>query len=154
MLAIDHTLVGAAIGSQIDNIPAVVGLGIVSHFVLDFLPHVDQGVEIRGKEIRPVVKYFLAGFDIFISLIIIILVLMLRPQLNRTAVITGVVTALSVDIIFNVPFWNLWFRKTRPFSTIHNFHELIHKPLQKHQYNIGIPLQLLIIAVSIWFLLK
>lgn len=155
MLALNHTLIGAAIGSQIDNnIPAVISLGIASHFVLDFLPHVDPGIEIKGKEIRPVVKYFLAGFDVFISLIIIVLVFVLRPHLNRTVVITGAVTALAMDIIFNVPFWMSWFRKTWPFSKIHYFHELIHKPLQKYQYSVGIPLQILIIVVSIWLLLK
>lgn len=154
MLALNHTLIGAAIGSQIDNIPAVIGLGVVSHFVLDFLPHVDPGTEINGKEMRPVMKYFLAGLDVLASLIIIVLALMLRPELNKTAVITGAVTALAVDIIFNVPFWMSWFRKTRPFSKIHNFHELIHKPLQKYQYSVGIPLQILIIVVSIWLLLK
>lgn len=154
MLAINHTLVGAAIGSQTDNIPVTVGLCIASHFVLDFLPHVDPGTEINGKEMRFTTKYFLAGIDVLASLIIIFLVLKLRPELNKATVITGVVAALAVDIIFNVPFWMSWFRKTRPFSKIHNFHELIHKPLQKYQFSIGIPLQILIIVVSIWLLLK
>lgn len=154
MLALNHTLVGAAIGSQTDNIPVVIGLGVASHFMLDFLPHVDPGTEISGKEMRLATKYFLAGLDVLASLIIIVLALMLRPQLNKTAVITGAVTALAMDIIFNVPFWNSWFRKTRPFSKIHNFHESIQKPLQKYQFSVGIPLQILIIVVSIWLLLK
>lgn len=154
MLALNHILVGAAIGSQIDNLPAVVGLSIASHFVLDFLPHVDQGLEINGQGLKPVTKYFLAGIDIFASLFIIILILMGRPELHQLSIIVGAVTALLIDIIFNIPFWNLWFRQTWPFSKVHNFHELIHKPLQKYQYSIGIPLQIMIIVLSVWLLLK
>lgn len=154
MLALNHILVGAAIGSQTDNLPAVVGLSFASHFVLDFLPHIDQGLEIDGQGLKWVTKYFLAGIDIFASLFIIILILMGRPELHQPPIILGAVTALLVDIIFNVPFWNWWFRKTRPFSVIHNFHEMIHKPLQKYQYSIGIPLQIIIVIMSVWLLLK
>ncbi|MCX6811110.1 MAG: hypothetical protein NT039_00230 [Candidatus Berkelbacteria bacterium] len=154
MLAINHTLVGAAIGSQIDNIPVVVGLAIASHFVLDFLPHVDAGTEIKKGGLRPIVKYFLAMIDIFAALIIITLILFARPHLNREAVIIGALTALLIDIIFCVPIWEPWVEKTWPFSMIYKFHNDIHRPLSKYQYNIGIPLQLAIIAVSIWLLLK
>jgi hypothetical protein len=154
MLALNHTLVGAAIGSQINNLPVVVGLGVASHFVLDFLPHVDPGTKFKGKKLRSVIKYFLAGVDVFISLLILILVLMLRPQLNRTTIITGAVTALLMDIIFNVPFWMSWFRSAWPFSKIHQFHELTHKPLKKYQYSLGIPLQIIIVIISLWLLLR
>ena len=154
MLALNHTLVGAAIGSQIDNIPAVVGLAVASHFVLDFLPHVDQGTELNKDDLKPTIKYFLVGIDIFASLIILVLVLMARPNLNQTAVITGALSALLLDFIFNVPFWESWVKKTSPFSYIYRFHYKIHEPLKKYQYSVGIPLQIVIIILSIWLLLK
>ena len=116
MLALNHTLVGAAIGSQIDNIPAVIVLSVASHFILDFLPHIDQGNEIVKGGIKPVTKYFLAGVDIFAAIFIIILILMARPGLNQSTVITGAITGLIIDIIFNVPFWEPWMKKTKPFS--------------------------------------
>jgi len=154
MLALNHTLVGAAIGSQIDNIPAVIGLAVVSHFVLDFLPHVDQGSEFSREELKPTFKYFLAAIDIFASFLIIILILMARPGLNSIPVITGAITGLLIDLIFNVPFWESWVKKVRPLSYIYYFHNKIQEPLKKYQYSIGIPLQLIIIFTSIWFLIK
>ena len=154
MLALNHTLVGAAIGSQIDNLPAVVGLAIASHFVLDFLPHVDQGTELHRDGLKPMIKYFLVGIDIFASIIILVLVLMARPNLNQAAVITGAVTGLMIDIIFNVPFWESWVKKTKSLSYVYRFHEIIHQPLKKYQYSVGIPLQLVIIILSVWLLLK
>lgn len=154
MLALNHTLVGAAIGSQINNIPAVVGLAIASHFVLDFLPHVDPGTEFAEGELKPAIKYFLAGIDVFASVFIIVLILLARPGLNQTAVMVGAVTAILMDIVFNFPLWEKWTKKTWPFSVVSKFHEKIHEPLKKYQYSVGIPLQLVIIALSVWFLLK
>lgn len=154
MLALNHTLVGAAIGSQTDNIPAVIGLALASHFVLDFLPHVDPGTEFKKGGLKPIIKYFLAIIDVFAALVIITLILFARPQLNQETMIIGALTALLIDIIFCVPIWEPWVEKTWPLSLIYKFHEDIHKPLQRYQYIIGIPLQLLIIVVSIWLLLK
>lgn len=154
MLALNHTLVGAGIGSQIDNIPTVIALSVASHFVLDFLPHVDPGTEFAEGELKPAIKYFLAGIDVFASVFIIVLILLARPGLNQTAVMVGAVTAILMDIIFNFPLWEKWTKKTRPFSVVSKFHEKIHEPLKKYQYSIGIPLQLVIIAGSVWFLLK
>lgn len=154
MLALNHILVGAAIGSQVDNIPAVIGLSFASHFVLDFLPHIDQGTELSEGGLKPSFKYFLAGIDVFASFIILVLILMARPGLNQVSVIIGALSALLMDVIFNVPFWESWMKKTKPFSYVDWFHSKIHEPFKSYQYSVGIVLQILIIAFSIWLLLK
>jgi len=154
MIALNHVLLGGAIGANIDNYPAVIGLSVASHFVLDFLPHVDQGTEINGRELKFKLKYFLATLDVLVSSVIIVLILSARPGLNRYLVIIGAFSALLVDLVFNVPFWQQWTKKIQPFKAIDNFHEAIHRPFKKYQYSVGIPLQIIIIIMSLWLLLK
>jgi len=45
MIIAVHALVGAAIGSVVDNNLAAAGFGLVSHYVLDAIPHWDVGVD-------------------------------------------------------------------------------------------------------------
>ena len=69
MLAIVHSLSGAAIGSLIGNLPLVIILAILSHYCLDFLPHLDQGY----WENQPKKKYFWAVIDFLIVGIVLYL---------------------------------------------------------------------------------
>lgn len=156
MLALNHTLVGAAIGSQIDNIPAVIGLSVASHFVIDALPHLDQGLEKKdGKDhFKFRTKYLLASIDIALALVMLAFILSFKSGLNKTPIIVGAVSGLSIDIIFNVPLWQKWVKKTWPLSAIARFHELIHQPFKRYQYSVGIPLQIIIVIISLWVLLK
>lgn len=154
MLALNHILAGAAIGSQTENIPVVVGLAIASHLAMDFLPHIDEGTEMTKGGLKPVTKYYLAAMDVFASIFIIVLVLMARPQLHKTPVAIGALAALFIDLVVAVPFYEPWVAKTRPFSYIYDFHDRIHMPLKRFKYSWGIPLQIVFVGICLWFLLK
>ncbi len=155
MLALNHVLVGAAIGSETNNIPVIVGLAVASHFILDALPHVDQGLEKNGKDyFKQNTKYFLAAVDIAISLVLIVFILTLKSTLDRSSIIIGAVSGLSIDLIFNIPWWENFMKRTPILKSIYFFHKDIQEPLKKYQFVFGLPLQIIIIVVSIWILLK
>jgi hypothetical protein len=154
MIAINHTLTGAAIGSVSDNIPLVIVLSIASHFVLDFLPHVDQGADRNERErFRPLIKYSLAAFDVFISLIIIILLIYFKSSLNGLSVFIGALSALSIDLIFNVPFWEKKVASVWPLNKIYDFHNKLHGPFKKYEWW-GIPIQILLVIICLWVILR
>jgi len=45
MILLVHLLFGAAIGSTIKNIPLAIVLAFLSHYLLDFIPHIDYSIE-------------------------------------------------------------------------------------------------------------
>ena len=154
MIAINHTLAGAAIGSLTDNIPLVIGLSIASHFVLDFIPHIDQGADRNGRErFRPLIKYGLAAFDIFVSLIIIILLIYFKSSLNGWSVFIGAFAALLVDLVFNVPFWEDKVSSIWPLNKIYQFHNRVHEPLKKYEWW-GVPIQIALVIICLWIILR
>jgi hypothetical protein len=50
MILFIHLLFGAAIGSIIKNVPIAVILAFLGHYLLDFIPHVEYGIENIGKK--------------------------------------------------------------------------------------------------------
>lgn len=52
MILLAHLLFGAAIGSAIKNMPAAIILATLSHYFLDFLPHVEYNIEIENGRQR------------------------------------------------------------------------------------------------------
>jgi uncharacterized membrane protein len=155
MLAINHTLVGAAIGSETNNIPVVVGLAVASHFVLDALPHIDQGLEKDGNEIFKFnTKYLLASIDVAVSLVLVALILALRPSLNWIPIVVGAISGLSVDLVFNVPLWENFMKRAPILQSIYRFHEAIQEPLKKYRFIFGIPIQTILAIISLVVLLR
>lgn len=54
-----HLLVGAAIGSQVHSLAAIFILGLISHFVLDRLPHWDYAGNLDQEIKRHLPKFIL-----------------------------------------------------------------------------------------------
>jgi len=152
MIATTHTLTGLAIGSQVENIPAIIILGILSHFVLDALPHLDEE-EIEQKYSRKV-ALIIASFDILVSVLILLLAIY---KLNRVPALNLVVGALAgnfIDLIDNVPGIKGYLKKLPVFKQIHFIHGVVQRPGKRYRFVLGIPIQFIIIGLSIYLIVK
>ena len=86
MIFTPHIVVGAVIGSKIHNISLIVFLGLLSHFILDKVPHWDYSVSIYIKSFRQkkslkslIPLVFKVGLDGIVGLIIVFFTLGYSP---------------------------------------------------------------------------
>lgn len=70
MILTPHIVVGAAIGAKTHNLGLIVILGILSHLILDRIPHWDYPVLTGIKIFRENKKKSLKNFSIFFKIII------------------------------------------------------------------------------------
>ena len=63
MIITPHMLVGAAIGSQSPNLWIAFCLGVVSHFLIDILPHWDylDDINFEGSSLKKIALDFILG---------------------------------------------------------------------------------------------
>ena len=50
MILFVHMLFGAAVGSSVNNIPLAIILALLSHYLLDFIPHIDYPLKDTDKK--------------------------------------------------------------------------------------------------------
>lgn len=121
MLFTPHTLLGGAIGMEVNNIPLAFILGFISHFILDFIPHFDTTD--NGKfTLR---QNLIIGIDLMIGGF---LLWHYWSTLDFNMVFFfGALGAIAPDLLDIVPFWNKDFRKTKFGKIFHDFHEKVQK---------------------------
>jgi len=149
MLITPHLLAGAAIGSLFSQMPAVVIIALLSHYSLDYLPHLDQG-SLNFSERK---KYFWAGID-FLAGLMILGCLFWQHRLGQATIYWGAAVAILPDLLDNLPFFSDWLHHYWPFGLIFRFHEWLQEPGKRYQFTWGIISQLLVVGISLWILLR
>jgi len=153
MLLTPHALVGGAIGASTDNLVYIIVLAIMSHFVLDMVPHFDWGTWHDKKDFQLETKdYLLLAGDV--ALLLILSSLLWDNITNNPNIVIGAFFAVLVDLIDNVPFWKDYLRKLPFFGKLHKFHEAIHFRLKMKYWYWGVITQVLVIALAIFVILK
>ena len=144
MVITPHMLVAAAVGVQSPNVWAAFIFGLISHFLLDMLPHWDYLERIKISRIVDLVKI---GTDFILGTIIVLFFVWTFPQ--KLLIIFAIIGALLPDIL--VFLYNSFKIKwLKPFLQFH--HKVQYwKGLSFWQ---GFPATLIVIVVSILFLNK
>jgi len=168
MLITPHALAGSALSSAItNNVFVAFFISMSLHFVLDAIPHFDQGT-LRYKFNEPNRKagwgtehleenstswpkwvYVSAVVDFIIA--VLIYFLLLSKALNFPVLLAGGLGGISIDLIDNPV---VSFYKLPVFSQLHFLHHKVHFDLPQRYWYWGIPLQIIIIGGSLWYLLK
>jgi hypothetical protein len=117
MIITPHILVGAAIGAQASNVWVVFCFGVISHYLLDILPHWDYLDDLRITKLKYFIKMVL---DLVLGLIIVGIIVWNFP--NKIVIGIGIGAALLPDLI-QFLYMNFKFRWLRPFA---QFHYKIH----------------------------
>jgi hypothetical protein len=161
-----HFFAGAAIANLTDNVLVAFLLGFFLHFVLDALPHVDPGTfnEIKiplidfelefpeGKRDKPWPRwiYYFAITEFLI--VVTTFFFLFHHRANFTILSAGAFGGIFVDILDNPIF--RFILKLPVFRQIHWLHHRVHHDLDPKKWYWGLPVQLIIIGVSLWVLLK
>jgi len=150
-----HAAVGAAVGVATGNPILAFVAGFISHHIIDAIPHTDGGsyevsVENFARDKRIIT---IVGLDL--ALLILLSFLLFEGRGFNMPMIFGAFGAILPDLIDNVPFWSPRLRKIFPFNYYHLFHEKVHFTIINNKYFwVGILTQVILIAVSLWYVLK
>ena len=150
MILTSHVLAGAAAGKAVGNPWAAVLLGILLHYILDAIPHVDAGLLAKNKKL----KYAIASIDVIISFALLLYAFNFKQQFNNGAILFGGIGAIIPDALDNLPYFSDRLHKISFFNKIYLFHEKIQYFSKKERVNIplGITTQIIIILMSIYIL--
>ena len=153
MLLTPHALVGGAIGASTDNLLYIIVLAILSHFVLDAVPHFDWGTWHNNKNFELETKdYLLVAGDI--ALLLIFTYFLWDNIKANPNIAVGGFFAILVDLIDNVPFWKDYVRKLPVFSQMHSLHRKIHFELKMKNWYWGVLTQIVIIIMAVIVIIK
>lgn len=149
MLLTPHSILGASIGELVNSWPIVLVLGILSHYILDALPHFDWGTWHENEDdfVPNTRDYILACLDIILTIVSIVYIF-IKLKYNYL-ILLGAGSAILPDLIDNVPFWKYQVRKTKFGKFTHQIHCAIHYRLKYKYWYIGILTQLIIIGGSL-----
>ena len=152
MLLSQHMVVGGVIGMAVGNPIVGFGLGFVSHFVLDALPHFDSlpldkehWDRIEKYKGWPKATWVIAIVDLIVTGIICFW--LLSRIASPWLFIWGALGGALPDILNNVPFWKKAFRRTRFGGSFERMHRMYHFSLKENDYGkifLGIVLQLVL----------
>lgn len=130
MFITTHATIGALVGAAFPSRALAFVLGFVSHFLVDMIPHGDEGMldgYKSGAKVRRAVAYVM--IDSVIAVYVILLLLSNAPAEVAPAVMWGIIGSILPDLIvgvYEVTKVKPFFRK---FTAWHhkNHHHLIGK---------------------------
>ena len=153
MILFCHLLVGAAIAAKIQIIPLALVLALLSHYVLDFIPHweysIDNILEKRWKKAK--LDFLKGALDLCLGILIIFAILK-----NQPIILAGAFLAVLPD---GLTLLNLLL-PNKILSIHDNFHrELVHYSKKisfkenKNLFMFGILSQISVSILAIFFLI-
>lgn len=160
MILTPHLLIGAAIGAKTHNLGMIIILGILSHFILDKLPHWDYSVPgiKKFKKTKSYKNLFIDLFKImldgFLGLIIAFILIINTNQLNNWKfILLGILFAILPDIFLFLSY----FFESKFLTSLRNIHHRLHYPREKKKEGeitfpgITVEILVLILAALVFF---
>ncbi len=126
-----HTPLGIIIGQSVANPILAFVFGLISHYILDLIPHGDT--KVPKKYLNPIHIAFAGLVDLFVILIYIIFLISLNVELLQLNIILAVFGSWVPDIL-----QAFYFKYGGGIlSKIQNFHNFWHNLISvKYQFNI------------------
>lgn len=128
MTATNHTITGVLIGLSVHQPALAIVLAVLSHFVLDAIPHYSDP-KFSGRRLAPIL-----AIDATIALMLLGSLVVLQPQSWQLAVVCGIAAA-SPDLMW-FPRWlrDLRNKPAKPFNAIMRFHSRIQWAEKPYNY--------------------
>lgn len=174
MIFTPHLIVGAAIGSKFQNIFLIGFLALLSHYLMDALPHLEYpaGKELKRKGIKASSKAFMMIFaDFCFGTFLALYLCRANPRLDL--VILGMFLSVLPDGVRGVYFlFKNWLEKLsaknivgkiifRSLALLEDIHCLLHCPKIKKIpsgirifFHIGVLAQIIVSLIGIVFILE
>lgn len=150
MLMIVHSLLGSFFGYWFSSVWILLGLGILSHLILDSIPHWDGPFD--RKDFIENGKAKIGKLNIFIRTIDVVLVILslilIYHGFDSKAMLLGAIFALTPDLV--KAGYVLGLKNNKYFLKQLKFHAKIQKDAE---WKIGLIIQLLIVIILLILLL-
>lgn len=153
MLATPHIITGAAVAKQLRRPWLALPAAFISHFLLDFIPHLDSHALFgtnAGRPTRPEATMAVLDFIFGAALVAVLII----RQRNRRLLAAGAFLGIVIDLVDNVPPWNSWFRAWAGTSWISAFHHAFQHNVAPSAWPIGFGTQVVIVAIGMWVLVR
>lgn len=146
MFATVHISVALWLTTKITNPLLGFILGVVSHFILDIIPHGDEGLFDKANDNKFIFFLKVALVDVILASFLVLYYVYLNPSVDKMLLTATILGAWLPDLAwigietFNIKFL-YWYCK---------FHERMHK-LINWNYSIiyGVPLQIVVTLIVI-----
>lgn len=147
MISTAHIAVGAGIGGSRLRAGAAVALAVVSHFVLDHIPHLDWNQLYRTGVISYPTRMSLAVADMLLGFALIAVLAWRHPR--RWIVLAAAACAIAPDAIFNAGPWSVRICQIPWLTPIADFHHAVQNNVQPGHWVLGAATQLAVVVVSL-----
>jgi len=146
MIYTSHIIVGSAIGYSTEKSPIAFAGGLVSHHLLDSVPHLDPGAfsKNEGDVFKPASLLFIA-VDLTIGTIAFYYIWKFSGF--NVSVFWGALGAVLPDVVDNGP-WRA-IRKLPIFKQYHQLHHSLHSTVTKKNWLLGVITQVIIIVIAL-----
>lgn len=151
MIAAPHMIIGALIGSLIQNYPLAFLAGFVSHFIFDAVPHLEHSTFLpleKRHDYKLTTRVII--FEFFEILLGIFIVFLFFKKFQNPAIFWAVAGAVIPDWHM-VPYIGMKLRNVWGFKQFHQFHSWIHFDLKAKYWLFGLPVYIIVIGITIWF---
>lgn len=140
MIVLAHFLIGALIGKSLESFLLIAVLAFISHFLLDAIPHLDQG-SFKKREDWKAGTWFLVFIDVVIGAGF---ALYFALQFEFWPIAIGAAFAVLPDVINNLAWMFGWLRKPF-FKQFHEIHDKIGFKLTRELLWLGVILEVVVI---------
>src|SRR5262249_18827216 len=154
MIETGHLLIGGAVGVGTGLIlpspvagPAALGLGILSHHLLDLVPHTDAATFWPDPR-KPIPWLICAIVFLEITLGLTVTGVLYMSQHTTIPFILGAAGGMLPDLLDEVPLWQERFRRTSWGAVWHNWHMRLHCSSMEKAWKTGIVIDVCVIAAG------
>ncbi len=118
-----HATLGALIGASIGNPAAAFAIGLLSHFLIDTIPHGDRELYAAHKSKRGARRaYAFVTLDAIVAIIVVALMMATSVHAFGLGIALGILGSLSPDLLNGI--YEAWAPKS--LRWFHRLHFLFH----------------------------
>jgi hypothetical protein len=161
MIGTGHLLTGGALGVAAAAVlppalavPVALGAGVLSHHLLDLLPHTDADTfwpEGPRPRPRPWTAYIVTAVEVVLG--VVLTGLLFAVQHPSPAFIAGAAGGLLPDLLDEVPLWQARFRRTGLGAAWHRWHLRLHCASMANAWRTGLVIDAVVVAGGLCLLL-
>jgi hypothetical protein len=165
MIMTGHLLIGGAIGvvanallpsaspgPSLWAVPVALGLGILSHHLLDLVPHTDSATFWPDPRRLPLFGVVAVTLEVLGGLLLTATLFVSQHQ--TWAFAAGAVGGMLPDLLDEMPLWQQRFRQSSLGGIWHRWHTQLHCADMAERWGMGLVIDALVVGGGLWFLLN
>jgi hypothetical protein len=134
-------------------VSVALGAGILSHHVLDLVPHTDAAT-FWPEGRQPIPRLVCAVVVLEVLLGTLLTAFLFVSQHTTLAFVAGAVGGMLPDLLDEVPLWQERFRRTALGAVWHQWHLRLHCGSMENVWLTGLAVDAVVVGAGLWLLLS